>query len=142
MTRVLTAFEAVQVIRVLEHLANKPLLLGRNQGFEFGKERRVPRTHISENNSASFAAGIGQVTDLCVKIAAGRFPRLLKAASVDVKEPAVVNAPQPAVFDSPVSMASVLTSGRTRESARSSTPMSPPASSPTSKSPEPAAALG
>ena len=60
---------------------------------------RFARTHVGEDHSRFFQAGIGAVANLIAMFAAARFARLFETAAVNVVQPAMIKATQAAVFD-------------------------------------------
>src|SRR5690606_34931645 len=92
-------FECLQPVAVDVSLEGERVVLGRDEAVEFGKRRRLARTHVGEHDAVAFDARVRRRADLGVEGAAGRFCRLFQAGAVDVKQPAVERAAQPAVLD-------------------------------------------
>src|SRR5256885_670484 len=63
------------------------------------EQRRRRPAHEGEDQSSAFHDRIGEMPDLVLVPAFGRLGRLIEAAPVDVEQPAVVQATQPAILD-------------------------------------------
>jgi len=66
------------------------------------QQRRLARTHVGEYDPANFVTRISQVADFLPVGAASGLPRLLEYSAAHIVEPAVIQASEPAVFDSAV----------------------------------------
>ena len=99
---VYVALVALQVVAGGEDLGRKDGLHRSRQELVGGDQRRLAGAHVGEDEVACFHARVGGVPDLLLESAALRLAGLFEAVAVDVVQPAVVQAAQPAVLDAPV----------------------------------------
>ena len=101
MTGVHVAFERLEVIAVVVQLRDIAVL-GRNiETFESGKEGRLSRSEISENDPGLFLTRIGEVFHFVLEVVGARLGGLLETSSADVEKPAVIETAKPPVLDAP-----------------------------------------
>jgi hypothetical protein len=75
----------------------------RDEAIELRKCWRLARAEIGEQDAALFNDRVGFLLDVGAQIAGLGLGRRLQACPVDIQQPAVKRAAQPAVFEPPVS---------------------------------------
>src|SRR5258705_11516652 len=101
--RIDIAFVGMQVMAGLQIFRDRALLLRNREKLVVRQERRLAVTHIGEDHSSSFLTRICFVTN--------RIPKILSSSglsghvddlAVNVIQPAVIDASEPAVLDTPI----------------------------------------
>ena len=101
--RVDADFERLQPVAVDHALEGEGVGRRRDEAVEIGKRRRLAAAEIGPQDAALFDDRIGLLFEVGAEIAVVRLGRRLQALAVDVEQPAVKRAAQPAVFEPPVS---------------------------------------
>src|SRR5512141_530289 len=96
------AFVALEIIALVIKLGNQHMAGRRRQRLVVGQQRRLARSHIRKDNPGTLLTWIGGLANLLAKTPVRRLAGLLDAAALTVKQPAMVQAAQAAVFDAAV----------------------------------------
>jgi hypothetical protein len=67
--------------------------------FVVRQQRRVSRTHVSENHTARFKARISEMADFIPLSPSARLTRLLQNLAANIVKPPVIKTSKPAIFD-------------------------------------------
>jgi hypothetical protein len=92
----------LKVIAFVKNLRDVKMVERRVEKFIRREQWRLSGSHVTEDNSASFRTGIREVFDRVTMVAAPRLTRLLQTTSLDVIQPAMIEAAEPAVLDSAI----------------------------------------
>src|SRR2546428_13352751 len=97
MDAVPTAFQAREIIALLEDVRRAPLRLGNARPLKVGKGRNVRCwTHVGPDHTAGLADWIAGLADLVFEVAVHRLGGLIEAATFDVVFPAMVETAESA----------------------------------------------
>ena len=100
--RVDVAFVALEVVALVVDLADEDVVRGGVEELEIAQQWRLAAAEVGEDHARPFLAGIGGLAQGRPVPSAFGLAGLLQAVAVHVVEPAVVDAPQPAVLHPPV----------------------------------------
>jgi hypothetical protein len=89
---------ALQIVAVVVVLVDKAALVRLADEVVGGQQGRLARAQVGEDHPGPLLARIGGLANPLVEGAAGRLAWLLQAAAMNVVQPPVVDAPQPAVL--------------------------------------------
>ena len=96
-------FERLQPVAIDHALEGEGVGRRRDEAVEIRKRRRLAGAEIGPQDAALLDHRIGFLLDVGAQIAVVGLGRRLQAFAVDVEQPAVKRAAQPAVFEPPVS---------------------------------------
>ena len=102
MDRVDIALVPLQVVALAVDLGDEPVLVRDDHELVLRQRRGRVGAHVREQQAPGLPDGVGQVADLVGEPAARGLAGLLQAAPLHIVEPAVVEATETAVLDSPV----------------------------------------
>jgi len=100
--RIYVPLVGLQVIALMEDLADEPMVRRRSEKFVIGKQGRFARPHVGEDRSSYLLTGVGRMANRIPVLAPARLTRLLQTTALNVIKPAMIKTPEPAILDPPV----------------------------------------
>src|SRR5438105_10507246 len=100
--RVEPAFQGLQPVALLDDLGDVAVAFRDLGPGEFGRRRDlVSGTHIGPDDAAVFAGRIGGEANVLLELMLRRLVELVEAVALDIKFPAVIDAPETALLVAP-----------------------------------------
>ena len=100
--RVYVSLIGLQVIALVKNLRDVDMIWRHFEKFIIRKQRRLARSHVSENHSSCLLAGISGMANIVPMFTAAGLPRLFQTVAGNVVEPTMIKTAEPAILDSPV----------------------------------------
>src|SRR6476646_9056482 len=102
MDRIDSHLERLQPVAINHALECERVTVGRDEAVEMRKRRRLDGAEIGEQDTVLLHHRIRFLLDVGAEIAVVGFGRRLEASAVDIEQPAVKRAPQPAIFETAI----------------------------------------
>ncbi len=102
MNWIYVALVGLQITALMKDLCDVEMIGRRFEKFIIRKQRGLAGSHVGENHSSCFLAGICWMANRVPVLSAPRLSRLLQTATFNIIEPAVIETSQPAILNSPV----------------------------------------
>jgi hypothetical protein len=102
MDRIDVSLVPLKVVAIGEGLGDEAILVGYIENLIGGETRRLTRPQIGEDDSRVLLTGIRFKAGGVFVFPSIRLSRLIQTIAASIKEPAMVDAPQPPVLQTPI----------------------------------------